>query len=103
MEYDISRIQFSGYCFSASLPPLLSAAAIKALDEIEKHPEMLAKLRERSTSLHKSLRNSQLIEHFTLGSDESSPLKHLYLIDNSLLHSEQQQILKKVVDYVSHK
>lgn len=93
------RLSGLGYCFSASLPPLLSAAAIKALEQIEKHPEILEKLRERSTSLHQSICNSQLTEHFTLGSDESSPLKHLYLIDKSLLHSEQQQILKKIVDY----
>ncbi|KAL5237440.1 hypothetical protein ACI65C_004850 [Semiaphis heraclei] len=93
------RLSGLGYCFSASLPPLLSAAAIKALDQIEKHPEMLVKLREKSTSLHKRFYKSQLTKYFTLCSDELSPLKHLYLIDKSLLHAEQQKILKKIVDY----
>ncbi|XP_026821410.1 serine palmitoyltransferase 1-like [Rhopalosiphum maidis] len=93
------RLSGLGYCFSASLPPLLSAAAIKALDKIEKHPEMLVKLRERSTSLHRSIHKSQLTKHFTLGSDATSPLKHLYLIDKSISYTEQQKILKKIVDY----
>uniref|UniRef100_A0A2S2PPT9 Serine palmitoyltransferase 1 n=1 Tax=Schizaphis graminum TaxID=13262 RepID=A0A2S2PPT9_SCHGA len=60
---------------------------------------MLVKLRERSTSLHKSIHNSQLTKHFTLGSDATSPLKHLYLIDKSISYTEQQKILKKIVDY----
>jgi serine palmitoyltransferase len=94
---------FTGYCFSASLPPLLSAAAIKALEHIDKYPEMLATLRERSISLHRRICLSKLIEHFTLGSDETSPLKHLYLSDESLSHSEQQSILKHIVDYVSNR
>ncbi|XP_025207230.1 serine palmitoyltransferase 1 [Melanaphis sacchari] len=96
---DHQRLSGLGYCFSASLPPLLSAAAIKALDQIEKHPEMLVKLRERSTSLHRSICSSQLTEHFILESDATSPLKHLYLINKSLSHTKQQQILKKIVDY----
>lgn len=81
---------------------MLSAAAIKALDQIDKHPEMLRKLQERSSSLHQSICHSELVKHFTLGSDEISPLKHLYLIDKSLLHSEEQIILKNIVDYVSN-
>ncbi|XP_027837996.1 serine palmitoyltransferase 1 isoform X1 [Aphis gossypii] len=93
------RLSGLGYCFSASLPPLLSAAAIKALDQIEKHPEMLVTLRERSISLHRSICNSQLTKHFILESDATSPLKHLYLIDKSLSLTEQQQILNKIVDY----
>ncbi|XP_025405560.1 serine palmitoyltransferase 1 isoform X2 [Sipha flava] len=93
------RLSGLGYCFSASLPPLLSAAAIKALEHIDKYPEMLATLRERSISLHRRICLSKLIEHFTLGSDETSPLKHLYLSDESLSHSEQQSILKHIVDY----
>lgn len=94
-------LTFLGYCFSASLPPLLSAAAIKALDQIDKHPEMLLKLQERSLKLHQSICHSQLVEHFILGSDEASPLKHLYLIDKSLSHSEQQLLLKNIASYVS--
>lgn len=101
LKWLIISFCFTGYCFSASLPPLLSAAAIKALDKIDKHPEMLVTLRERSISLHQRIFRSQLTKHFTLGSDERSPLKHLYLSDKSLSHSEQETILKQIVDYVS--
>lgn len=90
----------AGYCFSASLPPLLSAAAIKALDQIDKHPEMLEKLRERSSSLHQKICDSELNKFFTLKADELSPLKHLYLKDKFFSHSEQQNILNNIVDYV---
>lgn len=100
-KWSIIRFYFTGYCFSASLPPLLSAAAIKTLDKIDKHPEMLVTLRERSISLHRKICLSQLTKYFTLGSDETSPLKHLYLSNESLSHSEQQTILKHIVDYVS--
>lgn len=63
---------------------------------------MLVKLQERSLSLHRSICQSQLVEHFSLGSDEISPLKHLYLIDKSLLHSEEQIKLKNITNYVSN-
>lgn len=91
----------TGYCFSASLPPLLSAAAIKALDRIEKHPEMLETLRERSISLHQRICDSELHKFFTLKADELSPLKHLYLKDQSFVFSEQRNILNNIVNYVS--
>lgn len=97
----MSHIYSPGYCFSASLPPLLSAAAIKALDQIDKQPELLENLRERSLSLHQIICDSQLTEHFIFASHKLSPLKHLYLRDESLSHYEQQQALKNIVDYVS--
>lgn len=97
-----SFIQFTGYCFSASLPPLLTAAAIKALEKIDEHPDMLIQLRERSINLHKNILQSQLTEKFTLKSDLSSPLKHLYLKDQTLSYTEQQLKLQNIVDYVSN-
>jgi len=93
------RLSGLGYCFSASQPPLLSEAAIRALEHIEEHPEILIKLRERCVFLHQRIICSKLIEHFTLGGDEISPLKHLYLKNKSLSHAEQQNMLQIVVDY----
>ncbi|VVC46178.1 Pyridoxal phosphate-dependent transferase, subdomain 2,Aminotransferase, class I/classII,Pyridoxal [Cinara cedri] len=93
------RLSGLGYCFSASLPPLHSVAAIKALEQIDKHPELLVKLQERSINLHQSISQSQLIEHFYLGSDQISPLKHLYLRDNFPSYLEEQNLLKNIVDY----
>lgn len=91
----------TGYCFSASLPPLLSAAATKALDQIDQHPEMLESLRERSSSLHQRICDSELTKFFTLKADEISPLKHLHVLDKFLSFSEQENILNNIVYYVS--
>lgn len=63
---------------------------------------MLVQLQERSTTLYQKVITSQLTEYFVLGSDKISPLKHLYLKDPSLTHSEQQNQLKHIVDYVSY-
>lgn len=93
--------KFSGYCFSASLPPLLSVAAINALDRIDKHPEMLEALRNCCSRLHNRIFKSELSKFFVLGSNETSPLKHLYLIDELDLLSVQQNILNNIVNYVS--
>ncbi|KAK2119571.1 hypothetical protein P7K49_000957 [Saguinus oedipus] len=38
---DHQRLSGQGYCFSASLPPLLAAAAIEALNIMEENPEKL--------------------------------------------------------------
>ncbi|XP_050425760.1 serine palmitoyltransferase 1 [Adelges cooleyi] len=93
------RLSGLGYCFSASLPPLMAAAAIHALDLIDKRPEMLIALRERSVKIHRVLVNSPLLmDYFTLKSDATSPVKHLYLKDESLLHVEQQECLRNIVD-----
>lgn len=39
------RLSGLGYCFSASLPPLLAQAAISALDRFENEPKIFAELR----------------------------------------------------------
>lgn len=43
----------SGYCFSASLPPLLAQACISALDRFQSHPEMFVEIRKVSQELQK--------------------------------------------------
>lgn len=42
------RLSGLGYCFSASLPPLLAQAAISALDRFEQDPRIFEELRDRS-------------------------------------------------------
>lgn len=75
---------------------------MKALEKIDENPDLLVQLRERSINLHKSILQSQLTEQFTLKSDLSSPLKHLYLKDQTLSFTEQQFKLQNIVDYVSY-
>uniref|UniRef100_A0A1A9WIQ0 Serine palmitoyltransferase 1 n=1 Tax=Glossina brevipalpis TaxID=37001 RepID=A0A1A9WIQ0_9MUSC len=70
------RLSGLGYCFSASLPPLLAQAAISALNRFEKEPQMFGELQEKSRLLHEIFSNfSKLI----IGGDSLSPVKHLYL------------------------
>lgn len=42
-----------GYCFSASLPPLLAQACITALDKFQSSPEIFQEIRAVSLELHK--------------------------------------------------
>lgn len=49
------RLSSSGYVFSASLPPYLASAAIKAIDIIEENPALITKLRENIKILLKGL------------------------------------------------
>lgn len=49
---DHQRLSGLGYCFSASAPPLLAQAAISALDQFEKHPEMFDELNNKCKKLN---------------------------------------------------
>lgn len=72
------RLSSLGYCFSASLPPLLTSAAIKALDIIENNPHIIFELQEICISFHDTLCKSEiLMEYFFLLGDKISPIKHL--------------------------
>ncbi|XP_012278806.1 serine palmitoyltransferase 1 [Orussus abietinus] len=89
---DHQRLAGLGYCFSASLPPLLTAAAITSLDTLEKKPEILERLERNCLALHAGLKR---IKYFDVPSLAQSPLKHLYLIAQ-LEHDEEQLLLEQV-------
>jgi serine palmitoyltransferase len=46
------RLSGMGYCFSASLPPLLAQAAISALDRFQEAPGIFKELAETTEKLH---------------------------------------------------
>ncbi|XP_066908228.1 serine palmitoyltransferase 1 [Halyomorpha halys] len=74
------RLSGLGYCFSASLPPLLTSAAIKALDILENSPQIVIELQNVCCTFHQYLLNSNiLMNFFTLIGDDISPIKHLVL------------------------
>ncbi|NXX98595.1 SPTC1 palmitoyltransferase, partial [Centropus bengalensis] len=52
---DHQRLSGQGYCFSASLPPLLAAAAIEALNIMEDNPGIFQTLRAKCERIHKAL------------------------------------------------
>ena len=77
---DHQRLSAQGYCFSASLPPLLAAAAIEALNIMEEQDTSLFEsLMEKSQNLHKKLVN---IKGYSILGDEISPLKHICLANS---------------------
>jgi len=63
-----------GYCFSASLPPLLAAAVLAALDLLEKDTALVDSLSAVCERLHQRL---LALPHLTLTCHTSSPIKHL--------------------------
>lgn len=74
---DHQRLSAQGYCFSASLPPLLAAAAIEALNIMEEdNTSLFDTLMEKSKRLHKKL---LAIKGYSVHGDEISALKHLRL------------------------
>eukprot|EP00794_Sanderia_malayensis_P007720 gene7720-8559_t len=86
-----------GYCFSASLPPLLASAADAGIDTMEQHPEMFEKLRNNAKVFRKELEG---IEGLSIDGDAVSPIIHLRLVgENSTRpRADQEDILERVVD-----
>lgn len=83
-----------GYCFSASLPPLLAVSAIEALNIIETDPaKMFGDMEAKCKKVHQKLK---ALNNYTVAGLDISPVKHVRLsFDNSL------EKLEKIVDYVS--
>lgn len=82
-----------GYCFSASLPPLLAVSAIEALNIIEsKEESIFDQLQNKCTLMHQKLKT---INDMTVSGVEISPVKHLrHSFDNTT------ERLEKIVEYV---
>ena len=107
-----------GYCFSASLPPLLASSAIEALNIIESKNdgklssswrfffvcseieanifwclELFTELEKKCKLVHQKLK---ALNNYTVAGIDISPIKHLRLsFDNTL------ERLEKIVDFVS--
>ncbi|CAH0584544.1 unnamed protein product [Chrysodeixis includens] len=94
------RLSGLGYCFSASLPPMLTQAAISALDILESRPNIIEELNENSKKLAKSL--SQL-KYFTFRGDDISPIKHVYLKKDDLTDRLKHSYLRNIANYCMEK
>ncbi|XP_030422214.1 serine palmitoyltransferase 1 isoform X1 [Gopherus evgoodei] len=93
---DHQRLSGQGYCFSASLPPLLAAAAIEALNIMEENPDIFQILREKCKRIHKAL---QRIPGLIVVGDLFSPALHLQLEETSGSRENDMKLLKRIVDY----
>lgn len=90
------RLSGLGYCFSASQPPLLTQAAISALDIFEQEHEIFEKLNNVCEKVDKKFRELTRLE---LRGHPISPVKHLYLRDDKE-PKEMETMLKKISDQV---
>jgi len=86
---DHQRLSGLGYCFSASLPPMLASAAIEALNIIQENPSIVPDLQRKAVQFHGLLldrmrvfspeESKEDIVNWTIGGDPMSPIKHLYV------------------------
>lgn len=53
---DHQRLSGLGYCFSASVPPMLASAAMESLSVMQNNTEMFEKVRENAKTLRKKLK-----------------------------------------------
>lgn len=86
------RLSGLGYCYSASLPPLLAAAAVSSLDVLERDTEIIKQLQRNCLSFAKGVEE---LEHFESSSFKESAVKHLYL-KKRLDSSEESRILGEI-------
>ncbi|KZC05145.1 PREDICTED: serine palmitoyltransferase 1 [Dufourea novaeangliae] len=86
------RLSGLGYCFSASLPPLLTTAAITSLDIMKNNPQMFEVLKENCIAIHNGLQDIHCLE---CSSFSESPVKHVYLKDK-LDRSTEEKLLSKI-------
>lgn len=87
----------SGYCFSASAPPLLTQAAISALDRFESEPQIFETLNKCATKVHHRLCE---LTHLTINGHVLSPVKHLHLKtenDRDIENDFIDRIIEKVL------
>ncbi|XP_055627527.1 serine palmitoyltransferase 1 [Toxorhynchites rutilus septentrionalis] len=87
------RLSGLGYCFSASLPPLLAQAAISTLDRFESDPEIFLELRKCCKKISQML--SSLTE-FSSSGNMLSPVKHLYMRNKKTYRGFESKLLNEI-------
>ena len=96
---DHQRLSGQGYCFSASLPPMLAAAAITAIDTMEKQTEIFLELNNVCRKMHAHLSE---LRRFRVGGHKDSPVKHLYLKESSECTKNDEKLLRDITAEVWH-
>jgi len=94
---DHQRLSGQGYCFSASLPPLLSVAAESGLKIMEENNDMFGKLKNNAASLRKELEG---IEGMVVEGDDISPIIHLRFEERNenMTRQEEEDKLQSIVN-----
>ena len=97
-----SKLNSSGYVFSASLPPFLAVAAQAAIDKLDAEPQRLERLQTNARLMRRELGGMKGAR--VLGNDDRCPLIHLEVDhprgENSDTFSPQQKLeqLERLVD-----
>lgn len=91
---DHQRLSGLGYCFSASTPPMLTRAAIKALSILQEHPELLTTLHDNIKYMYEKL--SKMNGLCVMG-EPVSPVLFLHLAGPSDNRELDKAILRKIV------
>ncbi|XP_017092551.2 serine palmitoyltransferase 1 [Drosophila bipectinata] len=89
------RLSGLGYIFSASLPPMLTQAAISALNRFEQDPQIFEQLQTKSKTLHQKFSNFTKLR---LRGDALSPVKHLYLAEPAENFDAELKLLTELAD-----
>jgi len=92
---DHQRLSGLGYCFSASLPPMLASAANAAVQHLEENPDILTTLRNNCILMHEELSK---ITEIRVGGDPISPVKHIYLSDPYEIREAAVKKLEAITD-----
>ncbi|KAG7176559.1 serine palmitoyltransferase 1-like [Homarus americanus] len=91
------RLSGLGYCFSASLPPMLAAASIKVLDILESEGcELVVVLQDKCRQIQEVL--SKLSSKLEVSGEDISPVKHLRLRESTGDREADENILRKIVE-----
>ncbi|EFC36940.1 aminotransferase, classes I and II family protein [Naegleria gruberi] len=103
---DHQRLSGAGYCFSASLPPYLSTAAIEAMNKLDTNPDSyLVPLQKNVTLLSETLnkkisfKNSKLV----LLHEDKCPIFHIRLADDHPAKAALLEAKKQVDQFKSKK
>ncbi|KAK2191521.1 hypothetical protein NP493_49g10016 [Ridgeia piscesae] len=91
---DHQRLSGLGYCFSASTPPMLSQAAIVALDLLKNTPDMVDRLHANSAYLHEKLSR---VPGLRVVGDTVSPVLHLQLAESDRKRASAMATLRCIV------
>ncbi|XP_072310281.1 serine palmitoyltransferase 1 [Eucyclogobius newberryi] len=93
---DHQRLSGQGYCFSASLPPMLAAAAIEALNIMEEDPGIFSVLRKKSKHIYEALQD---IPGLKLVGVPFAPALHLQLERTTGSRDSDLQLLRNIVEH----
>lgn len=86
------RLSGQGYCFSASLPPLLTSAAITSLDIMKNNPQIFKSLKDNCLAVDNGLKK---IDCLDCSSFPESPVKHVYLKEK-LDRATEETLLNRI-------